>query len=223
VIGLNPADRECVLPSLRDPGRWVAFKPFIDAASYGLNARREGDPPRLITVAMMRPGDKLASYEILGDALSRLVDLPWSLEVVGDGPARCDVASAFAELRGRVSWMGSLDREAVAERLAAADLFVWPANNEAFGMALLEAQASGLPVVAGAAGGVEEIVVSGRTGLLVPAGDAVAFAAAVRSLIVDRGRRSAFGAAARRRVLRDHDLPVAARRLADVLGRAHVA
>ena len=223
VIGLNPADRECVLPSLRDPGRWVAFKPFLDAESFGPNARREGDPPRLITVAMMRPGDKLTSYQILGDALSRLVDLPWSLEVIGDGPARGDVSSALAALRGRVNWMGSLDRKSVAERLAAADLFVWPANNEAFGMALLEAQASGLPVVAGAAGGVEEIVVSGITGLLVPAGDALAFAAAVRSLIIDCGRRSAFGAAARRHVLRDHDLPVAARRLADVLGRAHVA
>jgi glycosyltransferase involved in cell wall biosynthesis len=221
VIGLNSADRECVLPYLRDPGRWVAFKPFLDAQSYGLKARRGGDPPRLITVAMMRPGDKLTSYRILADALSRLVDLPWSLEVIGNGPARCDVSSAFAALRGRVNWMGSLDRNSVAERLAAADLFVWPANNEAFGMALLEAQASGLPVVAGAAGGVEEIVVSGTTGLLVPAGDAAAFAAAVRSLILDRGRRSALGAAARRRVLRDHDLPVAAGRLAEVLGRAH--
>jgi glycosyltransferase involved in cell wall biosynthesis len=223
VIGLNPADRECVLPFLQDAGRWVAFKPFLDAGSYGLNARRAGDPPRLITVAMMRAGDKLTSYQILGDALSRLVDLPWSLEVIGDGPARCDVARALATLEGRVSWMGSLDRKSVAERLAAADLFVWPANNEAFGMALLEAQASGLPVVAGAAGGVEEIVLSGSTGLIVPAGDALAFAAAVRSMVIDRGCRSAFGAAARQRVLRDHDLPVAARTLADVLCRAHVA
>ena len=223
VIGLNPADRECVLPSLRDPGRWVAFKPFLDTESYGLNVRRDSGPPRLITVAMMRPGDKLTSYQILGDALSRLVDLPWSLEVIGDGPARGDVSRALAALRGRVNWMGPLDQKSIAERLASADLFVWPASNEAFGMALLEAQASGLPVVAGATGGVEEIVVSGITGLLVPTGDAAAFAAAVRSLIIDRERRSALGAAARRRVLRDHDLPVAARRLADVLGRAHAA
>jgi glycosyltransferase involved in cell wall biosynthesis len=220
VIGLNPVDREGVLPSLRDPGRWVAFKPFLDAGSYGLNARRAGDPTRLITVAMMRPGDKLTSYQILGDALSHLVDLPWSLEVIGDGPARGDVSSAFAALRERVSWMGSLDRKSVAERLSSADLFVWPATNEAYGMALLEAQASGLPVVAGATGGVEEIIVSGTTGLLAPEGDAAAFAAAVRGLIVDPERRSALGVAARQRVLQDHDLPVAARRLADVLGRA---
>src|SRR4029077_7015914 len=126
-------DRECVLPFLPDPGRWVAFKPFLDAESHGPKGRR-GNPPRLITVAMMRPGDKLTSYRVLGDALSRLVDLPWSLEVIGDGPARCDVSSVFAGLEGRVSWMGALDRKSVAERLAAADIFVWPAHNEAFGM-----------------------------------------------------------------------------------------
>jgi glycosyltransferase involved in cell wall biosynthesis len=218
VIGVNPSDRECVLPLLGDPRRWVAFKPFLDAASFARNARHKSDQLRLITVAMMRDGDKLASYQILGDALSQLVDLPWSLEVLGDGAAREEVESALALFRERVTWTGSLSQTDVTERLAVADLFLWPAVNEAFGMALLEAQASGLPVVAGSAGGVAEIVVSGTTGLLVAPGDACAFAAAVRSLILDRSRRSAFGAAARRRVLREHDLPPAARRLASVIG-----
>jgi glycosyltransferase involved in cell wall biosynthesis len=218
VIGLNPSDRECVLRLLRDPRRWVALKPFLDAASYGRKARRKGDELRLITVAMMRHGDKLASYQILGEALSRLIDLPWSLEVIGDGAARHEVENALASLGERVSWTGSLSQAAVAERLALADLFIWPAVNEAFGMALLEAQASGLPVVAGAADGVKEIVVSGTTGLLVAPGDACAFAEAVRSLVLDHVRRSAFGASARRRVLLEHDVPTAARRLAAVLG-----
>lgn len=222
VIGLNSSDRECVVPSLRDPWRWVALKPFLDAASYARKGQSEVGPPRLITVAMMRHGDKLASYRILGDALSRLLDLPWSLEVVGDGPARTDVGNALGAVSDRVSWAGPLGHRVIAERLASADLFVWPATNEAYGMALLEAQASGLPVVAGAAGGIGEIVASGITGLLVPPGDALAFAAAVRSLILDRGQREAFAKAARRRVLLEHDLPAAARRLAaviDALGR----
>ena len=218
VIGLNPSDRDCVVPLLCDPRRWVALKPFLDAAPYGRSNQRNGDPLRLITVAMMRHGDKLASYRILGDALSGLVDLPWSLDVIGDGPARHEVETALASLSGRVVWTGRLGQEAVAERLAAADLFLWPAVNEAFGMALLEAQASGLPVVAGACGGVGEIVQSGMTGLLVPPGDALAFAAAVRRLVVNSGQRMAFGAAARRHVLLEHDLPIAARRLGHVLG-----
>ena len=217
VIGLNPADRDCVLPLLPDPGRWVALKPFLDAASYVPRTDANAGPPRLIAVAMMRPGDKLASYRILGDALSRLLDLAWSLEVVGDGAARREVESALAPLGERVVWAGALAPEVIARRLAAADLCVWPAVNEAFGMALLEAQAAGLPVVAGAGGGVGEIVVPGLTGLLAAPGDAAAFAAAVRSLIADPARRAAFAAAARRRVLAEHDLAAAARRLAAVI------
>src|SRR5277367_3289492 len=104
VIGLNPADRECVLPLLQDARRWVAFRPFIDAGSYGGQACARAGPPRLIAVAMMRYGDKLASYRILGDALSRLLDLPWSLEVIGNGPARRDVEDALYPFEERVIW-----------------------------------------------------------------------------------------------------------------------
>jgi glycosyltransferase involved in cell wall biosynthesis len=213
VIGLNPADRECVLPLLADVRRWVAFKPFIDATFYAGQVCVRAGPPRLIAVAMMRYGDKLASYQILGDALSRLLDLPWSLEVIGDGPARRDVEHALCPLEERVIWAGEISPMEIARRLASADLCVWPALNEAFGMALLEAQASGVPVVAGATGGVSEIVVHGVTGLLVPPSDAPAFARAVRSLLVDRPRRAAFAEAARRRVKAEHDISSAARRL----------
>jgi glycosyltransferase involved in cell wall biosynthesis len=217
VIGLNPADRECVLPFLRDKGRWVAFKPFVDAASYPGQVCSGAGPPRLIAVAMMRHGDKLASYQILGDALSRLLDMPWSLEVIGDGPARRDVEDALYPLEARVTWAGELGPMEIARRLASADLCVWPALNEAFGMALLEAQASGVPVVAGAAGGVSEIVVDGVTGLLVPSSDAPAFARAVRSLLVDRRRRAALSEAARQCVRAEHDISSAARRLNAVI------
>jgi glycosyltransferase involved in cell wall biosynthesis len=226
VIGLNPADRDCVLPLLPDPSRWVAVKPFLNAASYMPRAWPGGGPPRLIAVAMMRPGDKLASYRILGAALAQLVDLDWSLEVVGDGAARPEVERALAPLGARVAWAGVLGPPALAAHLAAADLCVWPAVNEAFGMALLEAQASGLPVVAGAGGGVGEIVVPEATGLLVAPADAASFAAAVRRLLVDRGLHARLAAAARQRVLAEHDLPAAARRLAALLAAlrpAHAA
>jgi glycosyltransferase involved in cell wall biosynthesis len=225
VIGLNSADRDCVLPLLADPARWVALKPFLDAGSYPPRGRSRacGGPPRLIAVAMMRHGDKLASYRVLGNALAQLLDLDWSLEVVGDGAARPEVERALAPLGGRVVWAGALDPAAIAAHLAAADLCVWPAVKEAFGMALLEAQASGLPVVAGAGGGVGEIVAPAATGLLVPPGDAASFAAAARRLLIDGSLRARFAAAARRRVLAEHDLPAAARRLATVLEAARSA
>jgi glycosyltransferase involved in cell wall biosynthesis len=217
VIGLNTADRDGVLPLLAHPQRLVALPPFIDARAYSRERGASGDPLRLITVAMMRPSDKLASYRVLGAALARLLDLDWTLDVIGDGPARGEVATALAPLEKRVRFAGALGETDIAARLAAADLFVWPAVNEAFGMALLEAQASGLAVVAGKDGGVADVIADGRTGLLVPVGDADAFAVAVRALIDDPARRAMFGAAAREKVRREHDLPAAARRLAAII------
>src|SRR2546425_1087986 len=57
VIGLNSADRAGVLPLLRQPQRWFALPPFLDARGYPARRLRPGDAPRLIAVAMMRPGD----------------------------------------------------------------------------------------------------------------------------------------------------------------------
>ncbi len=219
VLGLNPADRDCVVSLLRDPGRWIGFPPFLDARQYAAATwlHPPKSPVRLIAVAMMRRGDKLASYRLLADSLAMLTDLDWSLDVVGDGEARDEVVAAFAALSPRIRWRGALDESAVAAALADSDLFVWPAVNEAFGMALLEAQASGLPVVAGASGGVGGIVADRETGLLAPPGDPVALAAALRHLMFDPGRRVAMGAAARARVRREHDLSVAAARLRAIL------
>ena len=226
VIGLNSADRAGVMPLLADPGRWVALAPFIDTSRYAPAARDPTRPVRLICVAMMRPGDKLASYRVLGAALARLTDLKWSLDIIGDGPARAAVAAALMPLGGRVDWLGALPGAAVAEHLARADICVWPAINEAFGMALLEAQASGLPVVAGNSGGVADIIAPGVTGILAPSGDADAFAAALRGLIADPVRRAAMAAAALSKARREHDLAAAASRLDGVvaaLGRARAA
>lgn len=217
VIGLNPADRACVLPLLVEPSRWVALKPFVDANHFGMQPTKHDRSPRLIVAAMMRSGAKLASYRILAEALTGLLDIDWVLEVVGDGAARAEVTAALATLGDRIRWMGTLDETAMASRLAAADLYVWPAINEAFGMALLEAQASGLPVVAGASGGVAEIVAHEVTGILAAPGDIAAFAAGVRRLIVDPSLRRRYSVAARRRVLAEHDLPAAAARLGAVI------
>jgi glycosyltransferase involved in cell wall biosynthesis len=217
VVGLNPADRACVLPLLVEPSRWVALKPFVDASRFNVQPAKYDRTPRLIVAAMMRSGDKLASYRILAEALAGLLDLDWVLEVVGDGTARAEVTAALAPLGDRIRWAGRLDENAVASRLSAADLYVWPAINEAFGMAPLEAQASGLPVVAGAGGGVGEVVTHEVTGILAPPGDIAAFAAGVRRLIVNPSLRRRYGVAARRRVLAEHDLPSAATRLGAVI------
>jgi glycosyltransferase involved in cell wall biosynthesis len=221
---INPADREGLAPFVDLPSRFVELPAFLDLAGHGPGndratqrhrlAERHGlaaDVPWLLSVAMMRPGDKLASYEILGRALSLLPDLAWQLLVVGDGPARPAVEAALAPLgAGRTCFLGRLEEQQLACTYAAADLFLWPAINEAYGMALLEAQAAGLAAIGGASGGVPSIIRDGVTGLLAPPGDVRAFAQATRTLVMDSARRGAMGRAAAENAQRRHGMASAA-------------
>jgi glycosyltransferase involved in cell wall biosynthesis len=116
-----------------------------------------------------------------------------------------------------VTWTGELPTHAVAEHLGAADLFVWPGTGEAYGIAYLEAQAAGLPVVAQATGGVPAVVRHGVTGLLTPAGDDAAYAAAIVRLIGDADLRRRLGQAARSFVTRGAITEAAAARLRGLL------
>jgi glycosyltransferase involved in cell wall biosynthesis len=217
VIGLNPADQAGVLPLIGDQRHWFAMLPFLDASRYPDHERKVSVPFRLIAVAMMRPGDKTDSYRVLGEALAGLLDLSWTLDIVGDGPARPEIAHFLAPLGARVRYLGALSPDDIPPALGSADLFVWPAINEAFCVAVLEAQAAGLPVVAGHSGGLGTIVADGSTGLLAPPGDVATFAAAVRRLLLHPPTRTAMGIAARAKILREHDLPSAAGRLDEVI------
>lgn len=228
VIGPNPVDAACVAPLLRDGVRWTALPPFVEIAPLAAAAaHRAGhrralcaahgiDPasPVLLAVAMMRPGDKLQSYRVLAAAMARLVERPWTLVIAGDGAARTEIEALFAALpAGRLRWLGERAPDQLAALYAAADLAVWPAINEAYGMAILEAQAAGLAVIAGRSGGVAGIVRDGETGLLTPAGDDGAFADAVADLLADGPRRRAMGKAASATAARDHSLDMAAAKL----------
>jgi glycosyltransferase involved in cell wall biosynthesis len=215
VLALSRLDMECLAPAVPD-ARLIHFPPFLDAAPFAM-PRWTRDAPTLLAVGMMRPGAKLASYRLLAEALARLADRPWQLQVAGDGPARADVEALLAPLGARAKMLGAVAPAEMPSVYASADLLVWPAVDEAFGMALLEAQAAGTPVVAGGYGGVPEIVADGRTGLVAPPGDAEAFSAAVAGLLGDRRRLLAMGDAARAHVAAHHALPAAARRLDDIL------
>jgi len=208
VVFVNPADvRE--VRNARAPGA-LAFPvvPFIDTRAFTprSEAVSSSERPRIATVAMMRGGAKLASYRLLAVALLSLRELAFDVVIVGDGPAHAEIAALFAPLGERVSFVGALGEAGVAATLRGCDLFAWPAIDEAIGIALLEAQASGLPVVAGASPGVAGIVADARTGYLTPANDASAFAAAIRELVVDSRLRAAMGAAAARHARTHHDL-----------------
>ena len=195
-----------------------------DPRPRGAADRERGGPdaePRLLCVAMMRGGPKRFSFEVLADALARLGGERWHLTVVGDGPARREVEALLASRlsAGRVTFVGRVEGDALAALYAGSDLFVWPAIGEAMGMAMLEAQGHGLPVVAGRIRGVPEIVRDGETGSLVREGDAEAFANAVRTLLRAPERRRRMGEAARARVAREHSFAVASDRIGALVER----
>jgi glycosyltransferase involved in cell wall biosynthesis len=117
----------------------------------------------------------------------------------------------------RVRFAGIVPHAELPATYASADLYLWPAINEAYGMAFLEAQAAGLPVVAGRTGGVPAVVADGITGVLTPIGDAAAFAGATAALLDDPRARAQLGKAARARVNARHDERAAAQALAAAL------
>lgn len=191
VLILNERDRPMLERSRPAGQRLVALPPFVDASAWPALARRpassHGEPLRLLCVAMMRPGDKLASYRLLAEALAQVPGEGWRLDVVGDGAARAQVERLFAPFGERVRFAGRIeDRGELARHYAGADLLVWPAVNEAFGMVFLEAALQGCPALAGAFGGVPGVVRHGETGLLTAPGSVQAFAAALAALLADR-------------------------------------
>ena len=222
VLQLNPNDAECVLPLLDSPGRLAPLPPFLETATFrgptrqqsraaiGRSFDLDATQPWLLTVAMMRDDQKLISYRVLAEAMFKLARKPWQLVIAGAGPAEREVRALFEPFGDRIRWPGLLPSGQLKQLYRAADLFVWPAIKEAFGMALLEAQAAGLPVVAGRSPGVASVVADGKTGMLVPEGDAGAFAEAVKTLLTDPEQRRALGRAASRRAARVHDISVAA-------------
>jgi phosphatidylinositol alpha 1,6-mannosyltransferase len=113
--------------------------------------------------------------------------------VVGDGPSQAQLTEA---LPGAV-FLGRRTGDDLARLFASLDVFVHTGPFETFCQTVQEAMASGVPVVAPAAGGPLDLVAHGRTGLLVPPRDAAAVRDAVRSLVADPGRRAAYGAAGR--------------------------
>jgi glycosyltransferase involved in cell wall biosynthesis/predicted metal-dependent phosphoesterase TrpH len=114
------------------------------------------------------------------------------LVVVGDGPARRELERTAP---ASTTFVGEAQGRDLAALYASADVFCFPSTTDTFGQVLLEAGASGLPVVAAAAGGALEIVTPGQNGLLVEPDDAVRLAGALGELAGDPARRAALGSA----------------------------
>ena len=121
--------------------------------------------------------------------------------VVGEGGERVRLEEQAARLgvRDRVHFLGGVDHDRLPSLLREADIFVQPSiGEEAFGITVIEAMASGLAVVASRNGGMLEIITDGENGVLAPVGNVESWRDALNGLLNDRPRLSAIGTRARR-------------------------
>lgn len=170
-------------------GRIVHIPNGIDVEEFR-PADRPGPLRRLVTVARLRPEK---GHDTLIDAVPAILRAfpDVTLTIVGDGPMAPALASRVAELGlgDRVHFEGH--RDDVAAALREHDVFVLPSRSEAFPNSVIEAMATGLPVVASEVGGIPELVEHGRTGLLIPPGRPEELA----SVVIDLLRRPSFARA----------------------------
>ena len=176
--------------------------------------------PWVLTVGMMRDDDsKLASYEILSKSMN-LLNQDYYLLVVGDGPKKTYVKKLLKEaINEKVFFLGEMKPIDLANLYNCCDIFAWPGVNEAFGLSYLEAQACGLPVVAGNSGGVSEVINKNKSGFLVDITDKnpLNFSNAVEKLITDSNLRYNMGIAAENFINRDRTLETTAEKLNNIL------
>jgi phosphatidyl-myo-inositol alpha-mannosyltransferase len=199
-VAVSEAAAECAGRVVRRP---------IDVVPNGVAspavARRSGhmhDLPRGRLVLWTHRLEPRKGFPIAIRAFAKLAaDLDdVHLVVVGDGPDRAALELLPDRHRGRVSMLGPVSDDALASLRAEAGVFVAPAvGQESFGIALVEAMAAGLPVVASDITGYREVVRHGVDGLLVPPNDPIALAAALRRVLTEPGLTASLGGAGRRR------------------------
>src|SRR5712691_4797457 len=183
----------------------------VDEAVFRPRGRAPAGGFTVLCVASLDP---VKGHRHLVEAIGLLGDLDLVCLCVGGGPLRERIEAQIAEqgLAERVLLLGPKERREVVELLREADLFITASvltpqgDREGIPVALMEAMATGLPVVASRISGIPELVDDGRSGLLVPPGDAEALAAAIRRLHDDPALRERLGAAARERIQAGFDL-----------------
>ena len=185
---------------------------WLDRFQFTPRPPSPGNPLRLVSVGRLveKKGVRY-SLEALDIARRNRPDVDLSLDIVGDGPLReeLEALSAALGLNDRVSFLGGLPHARVAEILGEADAFVLPSvvaedgDMEGIPVALMEAMASGLPVVSTRHSGIPELVEHGVTGLLAPERDSGALADLFLQLAETGGAPPSVLEAARHKVEQD--------------------
>jgi glycosyltransferase involved in cell wall biosynthesis len=216
LLAMTAFDRFCL--DQIAPGRVRDLKPFIDVGAFVPALKRTSSAGHLLAVAMMRNERKRASYQLLAGALRELADVPLKLSIAGDGVFRREIEAMFSSRAPihDVVFLGAVAADRIPALMASADVFAWPGLGEAYGLAFLEAQGAGLPVVACRDRGVPDATVEGETTLLSAPGDVKGYAANLRRLLTDTALRRHLGENGRRFVRDERSVEAAARTLRSV-------
>ena len=199
------------LAASRDPAEVVyngvdaaLFAPCGDKAGARAALGLPAEGPVLLTAGSLIPEKGVRELIEAFERVGR--DHPEArLIVLGGGPMRADLEALGKRLgEGRILLPGVVSNAEVADHMRAADILVHPSHAEGLPNVVLEAMATGLPVIASAVGGVPEAVAHGETGLLFAAEDAASLELHLRTLLGDRPQARRMGQAGRDRVRARH-------------------
>lgn len=188
---------ELIAQDAADPRRIVVAHPGADPAPVTVASPSGG---RLLCVGAVTP---LKGHDVLIEALAELSDVDgWTLSIVGsltvapDHVTELRTAITSAGLDRRVEFRGVLTGDALEDAYGQADLVVMPSRVESYGMAVAEALAHGIPVLASGVGGISEAIAGSEAGMIVPSDDPWALAVVLRDWLSRPSRRRDLKAAA---------------------------
>jgi glycosyltransferase involved in cell wall biosynthesis len=207
-------------------GRAQLIPPGVDCELFTPAPSSTASEPRVLYVGRVERTSRWKGLHTLVDSLGRLRDrVPdVRLDIVGDGD---DVAALHSRaerlgVAGSIEWHGRVEHTELPRYYQRATVTVLPSltESESFGMTLVEAMASGCPVVGSDIGGVPLVIRDGVDGVLVPPGDAAALADGLASVLTDPARAQQLGAAGRQAALARWDWGRQQARTLDVIEKA---
>jgi glycosyltransferase involved in cell wall biosynthesis len=205
------ADRIVVIPN----GVTPLDTSSVDRADARAALRLDGNDIFLLSTGRLT---YQKGHEFLVQAMSKVMRRFPNAKagICGEGPLRPQLESQILELglSGHVRLLGT--RDDVSPLLAAADIFVLPSRWEGLSIALMEAMAAGVPVIATRVDGVRDLITEGIHGLLVPPGDSEGLEESILQLLADPQMRKRMGATAQAHVLRVHSVDAMCRKYYDV-------
>jgi glycosyltransferase involved in cell wall biosynthesis len=151
-------DRDALEKYRHNSQQIIHLLPFLNQSTLTSDARQKPKNNTILTVGMLRKGAKFESYALIAKTLDKVKTADWHLNIAGDGVAKPDIEALFKTLPDKVTFLGQLSKAELEQQYTSSSLFFWPGVDEAFGMAYLEAQAAGLPLVAQDLPGVTDVI-----------------------------------------------------------------